>query len=102
MSLKDKIESKIDFIWVGVVLGFLFPFLGYYSAMIFYNLGAYELWFILTLPDSEYFSDILIFILLPNMFMFWLFFFFFKADNAAKGLIASTLATFGFVFLSSY
>lgn len=102
MSLKDDIERKIDSVWVGIALGFLLPFTGFYSAMLYYGLRASDLWYILTLKDSEYFSDILVFVLLPNMFLFWLFFFYFKADNAAKGLIASTLATLGFIFLSSY
>lgn len=102
MSLKEDIERKVDSVWVGVILGFILPFTGFYSAMLFYGLSVYDVWFILTLRNSEYFSDILVFVMLPNMFLFWLFFFYFKADKAAKGLIASTLATLGFIFLSSY
>lgn len=101
MSLKEQLEEKIDNVWVGVILGLIFPFTGFYSAMLFYAIEAYETWYILTLKNSEYFSDILTFVMLPNMFLFWLFFFYFKTDKASKGLIASTLAVLGVIFLSS-
>ena len=99
MTLKEKIESKLDYVWVGVVLGLIFPFIGFYSSVLFYEIAAKDVWFIFTLEDSEYFSDILVFILLPNMFLFWVFFFYLNTDRASKGLIASTLLVLGFLFL---
>lgn len=100
MSLKYQL-SKYNTFWVGAILGVILPMLGFLLSREVKLPAASlsEYWSIFTNADFQVNKDIIVFSLLPNMALFYLLFFKWKADNIAKGLVFVTLILGGLSFL---
>jgi|TARA_B110000495_G_C22932506_1_gene545193 hypothetical protein len=94
-------KKKYDIVWVGLILGFILPPLGFLlSKYVKSPNSSYKNYWQLFLDSSlEINKEILIFSLLPSMLAFYFLFFLFKMDVAAKGLVGVTLFVAGFSFL---
>lgn len=100
----DAIKEKWDQIWVGTALGALLPVVGFFiSKMIKDREGSYSVkayWYLL-IGQNDSNLQILTFSLIPNLLVFYLFFFQWQMDKALKGLIFITVVYLG-IFLVIY
>ena len=90
--MKEKLK-KYDKTVIGVVVGLVLTVLGFLLANIVLTRGnpfpISE--FLRMLVDSQYSQNIMIFCLLPNMFLFYLVNFRWNLGEFTKGLVAVTL-----------
>jgi len=100
MSLKYRL-SKYNNIWIGMLVGLVLPILGFLlSKEVKLPQATWsEYWSIFTNATFEVNKDIIVFSLLPNMALFYLLFFQWKTDEAAKGLVIVTLILGGLSLL---
>ncbi len=93
--------SKYNKFWVGFVTGMVLPILGFLLSK---EVKAPEVtmaryWQIFTDGELQVNKDIIVFSILPNMVLFYVFFFQLKYDNLSKGLVLVTLLVGGFSFI---
>lgn len=100
MALKHQL-SKYNTFWVGALLGLVLPVLGFLISkevkLPAATLSQY--WSIFITADFQVNKDIIVFSLLPNMALFYVFFFRWKTDSVAKGLVFVTLIIGALSFL---
>ncbi|CAG5083958.1 hypothetical protein [Parvicella tangerina] len=97
----EETKERLDKIWFGLVIGGVLPVIGFFVSKLFKDKeGSYSLkgYWNLLVGQNDYYLDILIFSLIPNLLAFYLFFFMWKMDQAVKGLIFMTLIYLG-IFL---
>ena len=89
--MKEKL-MKLDRPLIGVIIGTILPILGF---MISYPIKGGPVSFVeyidMTINQSQNQQDILIFCMLPNMFLFYLTNFRWNMNNFTKGLVAVTI-----------
>lgn len=97
----DDLKEKLDQLWFGLLLGTLLPVVGFFiSKLVKDREGTYSVkaYWNLLVGDNDYYMQILTFSLLPNLLVFYLFFFQWQMDKALKGLIFITVIYLG-IFL---
>ena len=93
-TMKEKLK-KIDKAGLGVLFGAILPIIGFFVSYLVKTRGmesvdfSYYINMALHSPDNQ--QDILIFCMIPNMFMFYLSNFRWNLTNFTKGLVAVTL-----------
>jgi hypothetical protein len=96
----SEIKYKINTVWFGLGSGVVLPILGFFiSKWVKFSDGDLTSYWHMLIGKNVYSSEILTFSLLPNMLMFYFYFFQWKTDKAAKGLIFATLICVAFIFL---
>lgn len=100
----NTFKSKIDKIWVGMLAGAILPVIGFFLSKSVLASGATvgQYWRLMNAPELEINKDILVFSMLPSMFMFWVFYFGMKTDRAAKGLVFITLIVAAFAAFKAF
>ncbi len=110
--MKKKWINKYDKMIIGIILGFIFPIIGFFVSYLLngssYSFSEYCYDFIRDDPHSvlsEVYSEnrinALSICLIANMLLFYLTFFIFKLNNLSKGLVGMTilLAALTFIFI---
>lgn len=98
----ESIKNKIDNIWFGLGIGAILPVIGFVlSKFVKDKSGSYtwKAYFNLMTGQTNYYLEILTFSLLPSMLFFYLLFFQWKLDQAARGLIFMTIVAIALVFM---
>ncbi len=93
--------AKYNNIWNGIIAGLILPILGFFLSreVKLPEATLSEYWSIFMNSTFEVNKDIIVFSLLPNMAFFYLLFFQWRIDEAAKGLVIVTLVLGGLSFL---
>lgn len=85
--------EKYDKTIIGVIAGLILPVIGYFLSFLIKTRGTLidikQYWAITVHGEDQ--QDILIFCLIPNMFLFYLTNFRWNAYNMTKGLVGVTL-----------
>lgn len=98
----NNFKIAINNLWIGLGIGIALPILGFFLSKFFkYPQGDYSTYWKMLVGRTIYTTDILTLSLIPNMLLFYFFFFQWKTDKAAKGLVFSTLIWIGILFLIS-
>jgi hypothetical protein len=98
----NNFKITMNNLWIGLGIGMLLPILGFYISKFFkYPQGDYNDYWNLLIGNTIYTSDILTLSLIPNMLLFYFFYFQWKTDKAARGLVFSTLIWIGLLFIIS-
>ncbi len=92
MKLMEKWGKRMDFTWVGVLLGVVFPVIAFF---IFWQIKYGEkdweqLYYYITLNSANR-NDLLIFPLLPNLVLFYFTNFQWRWDRFTLGIVATTV-----------
>jgi hypothetical protein len=96
----SEIKYKSNTVWLGLVSGIILPVFGFFiSKWVKFGDGDLITYWHMLIGKNIYSSEILTFSLLPNMLMFYFYFFQWKTDQAAKGLIFATLIWVAIIFL---
>ena len=99
--MKEKL-AKIDKVAIGVIFGLVLPILGFFASY-FVKGGAVDFdgYVSLAMNTNADQQDILIFCLIPNMFMFYLSNFRWQLNEFTKGLVGVTIvALIGLILLT--
>ena len=102
--MKNHWFDKYNKFYFGIILGLLFPIIGFFISFLVIGSGhSLEAFWGIFIKDSSVFSgeitetyneirqNILIFSLMTNLLLFYFSFFMFKIDRFSKGLVAITL-----------
>ena len=99
--MKEKL-AKIDKVSIGVIFGFVLPIIGFFISYLVKG-GAVDFdgYVSLAMNTNADQQDILIFCLIPNMFMFYLSNFRWQLNEFTKGLVGVTIvALIGLILLT--
>ena len=102
--MKEKI-AKLDNVFIGLIVGSVLPVIGFYLSYLvkarngIVDLSAYT---DLAFSNSMAQQDILIFCLIPNMFMFYFSNFRWQINQFTKGLVAITIVLLVILILLTY
>jgi len=84
--------AKIDNVFIGIIFGLILPIIGFYlSYLVKGGQVDFETYSDLAFKKSMDQQDILIFCLIPNMFMFYFSNFRWKINEFTKGLVGVTI-----------
>jgi len=88
-----KTIAKLDNKLIGLVFGFILPFIGFLIAFLIKGYGTVEFKSFVAMATnaSDYQQDILILCLIPNMLMFYFSNFRWKINKFTMGLVAITV-----------
>lgn len=93
-------KIRLNNLWIGLIIGFLLPLLGFFLSKPFkFPSGNYSSYWNLLVSNTHYSTEILTLSLIPNMLLFYFLFFQWRTDQAAKGLVFSTIIWVGLLFL---
>jgi hypothetical protein len=102
-DIKEEKKPKIDTLFYGILIGVILPIIGFFvSYYVKKSPGVdFARYVDMAFVKNEQQKDILIFCLLPNLFMFYFSNFRFGWYNFTKGLVSMTvIAVLALVFLT--
>ncbi len=85
---------KFDKTYIGVIMGLILPIIGFFVSFLIKTrdtLVDFDSYLAMAVNHTNEQQDILIFCLIPNMFMFYLTNFRWRANKMTQGLVAITL-----------
>lgn len=102
--MKEKL-AKIDKVLIGVLVGTILPIIGFYISFLVKarnGVVSFDTYTDLAFNSSMEQQDILIFCLIPNMFMFYFSNFRWQLNEFTKGLVAVTIVCLVALILLTY
>ena len=102
--MKEKL-AKLDNVYVGLIVGTILPIIGFYISFLVKarnGVVSFDTYIDMAFGSSMYQQDILIFCLIPNMFMFYFSNFRLKLNEFTKGLVAVTIVCLVALILLTY
>ena len=89
--MKEKL-AKIDKVSIGLIFGIILPIIGFFASfMVKGGQVTFDEYVALAMNTNADQQDILIFCLIPNMFMFYLSNFRWQFNEFTKGLVGVTI-----------
>lgn len=102
--MKEKL-AKIDNVFIGLIVGAILPIIGFYISFLVKarnTIVDFDSYTDLAFNSSAEQQDILIFCLIPNMFMFYFSNFRWQLNEFTKGLVAVTIVCLVGLILLTY
>lgn len=104
LAMEEEKKAKIDKLMWGILFGIVLPIIGFYISFYVKTRGTvvdFEMYSRLAFRSNEQQQDILIFCLIPNMFMFYISNFRYRWMDFTKGLVGTTIvALLALIFLT--
>jgi hypothetical protein len=102
IKMKEKI-AKLDKVSIGLIFGLILPILGFFgSYLVKHGALSFDEFVSLAVNPNADQQDILIFCLIPNMFMFYLSNFRWQINEFTKGLVGVTIvALLGLILMTA-
>lgn len=94
VTMEKEKKAKIDNLMYGILFGVVLPIIGFYLSYFVKTRGTpvdFDMYMRLAFHSNEQQQDILIFCLIPNMFMFYISNFRYRWMEFTKGLVGTTI-----------